>query len=101
MSKQNDPARHIFRGVQYPDYKTYRQERDRIERDEREAQRKADTARLRPAAAQFKKELVELCVRHGVELSYTSDDSSDWYGVTGFELGFNFKKEGVFFPLED
>lgn len=99
--KQNDPARHIFRGVQYPDYKTYRRERDRIEANERAARVKADTARLKPAAAQFKKALDALCKAHGVSISHTSDDSSDWHGITGFELGFTFNREGVFFPLED
>ena len=97
----NIPSKNVFRGVQYPDYKSYRTARDAIEKKELEAAKAKVRKDLKPMAKEFRIALQDLCKTYGVVIDYASDDSSDWYGITGFELGFTFKASNTFFPLED
>ena len=83
----------------FSSYGHYRKAMNQYHREVRDIKMARDKAIQAPLLKAFRQEFKALCNKYGVYIDSTSDESSDWHGVTGFGLTICFQDSEVEYPL--
>ena len=92
----------------YDSFAAYREAYNKYDHARLKEKHAAEKARItselendKERAQAFRKELNALLTKHNVSITEASDDDSDWFGITGFYLGFQFNGCLVVWELDD
>lgn len=83
----------------FSSYGHYRKAMNHYHNEVRDITMARDRAIQKPLLKAFRQEFKDLCNKYGVYIDSTSDESSDWHGVTGFDLTICFKDSEVEYSL--